>query len=67
VLSVSPEVIMARNFKIASWTVGMAIAASLIFDGKVQSPNWLAHLLLGAGIGLFLGYLFSRNLKKGTS
>lgn len=55
---------MARIFKIAGWTVGMAIAATLILDGKTQAANWREHLLWGAGIGLFLGYLFSRNLKK---
>jgi hypothetical protein len=58
---------MARILKIASWTVGMAMAASLIFDGKTQSANWQEHPLWGAGIGLFLGYLFSRNLNKAAT
>jgi hypothetical protein len=58
---------MARIFKIAGWTAGMAIATSLILDGKTQSANWREHLLWGAGIGLFLGYLFSRNLKMAAS
>ncbi len=46
---------MARMLKIAGWTVGMVMAASLIFDGKTQSANWREHLMWGAGIGLFLG------------
>jgi hypothetical protein len=65
--SVPLEVVMAAIFKIAGWTFGMAIAASIIFDAKAQSTNWREHLLWGAGIGMFLGYLFSRNLKKATS
>ncbi len=58
---------MARMLKIAGWTVGMAMAASLTFDGKTQSANWREHLMWGASIGLFLGYFFSSNLKKATS
>jgi len=55
---------MARTFKITGWTVGMAIATYLIFDGKTQSANWREHLLLGTGIGLFVSYLF-RGISRG--
>jgi len=45
----------------------MAIATLLIFDGKTRSAIWREHLMGGAGIGLVLGYLFSRNLNRAAS
>jgi hypothetical protein len=43
------------------------MAVLLIIDGKALSENWREHLMWGPGIGLFLGYLFSRNLNKAAS
>jgi len=41
----------------------MAVAVSLITDGKTVSPKHpVLHLLVGAGLGLLIGLLFSRKL-----
>jgi ElaB/YqjD/DUF883 family membrane-anchored ribosome-binding protein len=53
----------AKEWKIVSWTLGMALAVFLITDGKTTSEHPLQHLLIGAALGLALGFLFSRNLK----
>jgi ElaB/YqjD/DUF883 family membrane-anchored ribosome-binding protein len=44
--------------------LGMAFAVFLITDGKVASEHPLQHLLIGAALGVVLGFLFSRNLKR---
>jgi inner membrane protein involved in colicin E2 resistance len=51
----------AKEWKILDWTLGMAFAAFLVFDGKGISEHLLQHLLIGAALGLVLGFLFSRN------
>jgi hypothetical protein len=53
----------AKEWKIVIWTLGMALAVFLITDGKTTSEHPLRHLLIGAALGLALGFLFSRNLK----
>lgn len=53
----------AKMFKIAAWTLGMAVGVYLITDGKSISEHPLEHALIGAGIGLHLGFLFALNLK----
>ena len=54
---------MMRVWKIAFWTLFVAIGSFLIIDGKVPSQHWLEHLLFGGVAGIFLGYLFSRRAK----
>ena len=53
----------AKEWKIVWWTLGMAVGVYLITDGKSISEHPLQHLLIGAALGLVLGFLFSRNLK----
>jgi hypothetical protein len=53
----------AKQWRIVDWTLGMAFAAFLIFDGKTISEHLLQHLLIGAALGFVLGFLFSRNQK----
>jgi len=53
-----------KEWKILSWTLGMAFAVFLMTDGKVASEHPLQHLLIGAALGFVLGLLFSRNLKR---
>jgi ElaB/YqjD/DUF883 family membrane-anchored ribosome-binding protein len=53
----------AKEWKIVSWTLGMTLAVFLITGGKATSEHPLQHLLIGAALGLVLGFLFSRNLK----
>jgi hypothetical protein len=53
----------AKQWKVVWWTLGMAFAVSLITDGKTVSPHPLLHLFMGAGLGLLLGLVFSRNLR----
>jgi len=53
----------ATKWKIVDWTLGMAFAAFVIFDGKATSKHLLQHLLIGAALGFVLGFLFSRNRK----
>jgi hypothetical protein len=50
----------AKEWKIVDWTLGMAFAAFLAFDGKTISEHMLQHLLPGAALGFVLGFLFSR-------
>ena len=45
----------------------MALAVFLITDGKTDSAHPLEHLLIGAALGLVLGYLFSRNTQTKSS
>jgi len=45
----------------------MTIGVYLITDGKTISEHPLQHLLIGAAIGLLLGYVFSRNLQPKDS
>jgi ElaB/YqjD/DUF883 family membrane-anchored ribosome-binding protein len=52
-----------QAMKDVDWTLGMAFAAFLIFDGKTTSEHPLQHLLIGAALGFVLGLLFSRNQK----
>jgi hypothetical protein len=53
----------AKVFKVVAWTLGMAIGVYLITDGKSMSEHPLEHALIGASIGLVLGFLFARSLK----
>jgi len=53
----------AKQWRIVDWTLGMAFAAFLIFDGEAISEHLLQHLLIGAALGFVLGFLFSRNQK----
>jgi len=55
--------IYAREWKIVWWTLGMTLAVFLITDGKATSEHPAQHLLIGASLGLLLGFLFSRKLK----
>jgi len=50
-------------FKIAAWALGMTLGVYLITDGKSVSEHPLEHALIGASIGLVLGFLFARNPK----
>jgi len=52
----------AKQWKVVWWTLGMAFAVSLITDGKTISKHPVLHVLMGAGLGLILGFLFSRHL-----
>jgi len=52
----------AKQWKVVWWTLGMAFAVSLITDGKAISEHPVLHVLMGAGLGLLLGFLFSRSL-----
>jgi len=45
----------------------MTIGVYLITDSKSISEHPLQHLLIGAALGLLLGYLFSRNLQPKNS
>jgi hypothetical protein len=51
-----------RRWKIVCWALVGAVAAYLMFDGKTRSTKWPFHLLLGAAVGWFLGFLFSPSL-----
>jgi hypothetical protein len=53
----------AKTFKIVAWTLGTGLGVYLITDGKTMSEHPLAHALIGASVGLVLGFLFARNLK----
>jgi len=53
----------ATKWKIVDWTLGMALAAFVIFDSKACSEHLLQHLLIGAALGFVLGFLFSPNQK----
>ena len=53
----------SKIIKIISWTVGMAMGVFLITDGKMETVHPLRHALIGAAIGLVLGFVFSRNTK----
>jgi len=53
----------AKEWKIVGWTVGMMFGIYLITDGKTISEHPFQHLLIGAALGLVLGYLFSRRLR----
>lgn len=53
----------AKILKIVAWTLGMTVGVYLITDGKSISEHPLKHALIGASIGLVLGFLFARNLK----
>jgi hypothetical protein len=57
---------MARALRILFWAAFMALGTFLIIDGKSYSvpDRRLQHLFWGAVFGAFLGYLFSRNLKR---
>jgi hypothetical protein len=57
----------SKEWKIIAWTLGMTIGVYLITDGKTISEHPLQHLLVGAALGLLLGYLFSRNLQPKSS
>ncbi|HSY30615.1 MAG TPA: DUF883 C-terminal domain-containing protein [Verrucomicrobiae bacterium] len=57
----------SKEWKIVAWTLGMAIGVYLITDGKTISEHPLQHLVIGAALGLVLGYLFSRNLQPKSS
>jgi hypothetical protein len=58
----------AKEWKITVWTLGIAFAVYLVTDGKTTSAHPIQHLLLGAVLGLVLGYFFSRNVKgRGSS
>jgi hypothetical protein len=52
-----------KIFKIVAWTLGMTVGVYLITDGKSISQHPLEHALIGASIGLVLGFLFARKLK----
>jgi hypothetical protein len=57
----------AKQWKIVSWTLGMAFAVFLITDGKATSEHPVLHLLMGAALGLFLGFFVSRNIGANKS
>jgi len=57
----------SKEWKIVAWTLGMTIGVYLITDSKSISEHPLQHLLIGAALGLLLGYLFSRNLQPKNS
>ena len=48
----------ATKWKIVDWTLGMAFAAFVIFDGKATSEHLLQHLLIGAALGFVLASSF---------
>jgi hypothetical protein len=59
--------VTAKIFKIVAWTLGMTVGVHLITDGKTISEHPFKHALIGASIGLVLGFLFARNLKRSNS
>jgi acid phosphatase family membrane protein YuiD len=56
--------VTARILTILFWTLFMSGAAFLIIDGKGATDHVMADIIAGAGIGVVLGYLFSRKLKS---
>jgi hypothetical protein len=53
----------AKIFKIMGWTLGMTVGVYLITDGKSTSQYPLEHALIGACLGLVLGFFFAASLK----
>ena len=56
----------AKQWKILWWTLGMTVGVFLITDGKTTSEHPVLHLLIGAALGLLLGFIFSRKLGTKT-
>jgi hypothetical protein len=52
--------IYARQWKIVWWTLGMTVGVYLIADGKSQSEHPLDHALIGAALGLLVGFCGDR-------
>jgi hypothetical protein len=50
-----------NGWKIVDWTLGMAFAVFLVFEGKTIFEHLVQHLFFGAALGFILGFLFSRN------
>jgi len=52
--------------KILSWTIGMAIAAVIVLEGKggEYGMTAFAEALLGGLVGCALGAIFARDLKR---
>jgi hypothetical protein len=57
---------MARILTILFWFVFMGGAAFLIIDGKGAANHVTTEIVCGAGIGLVLGYFFSRKVPRVT-
>jgi len=57
----------SKQWKIVAWTLGITVGVYLITDGKTIFEHPLQHLLIGAALGLLVGYLFSRNLQPKNS
>ena len=57
----------AKIIKIVGWTLGMTVGVYLITDGKSESQHPLEHALIGASIGLVLGFFFAANLKTSNT
>jgi hypothetical protein len=53
----------ARQWKIVWWMLGMTVGVYLITDGKSQSEHPLEHALIGAALGLLIGFIVSRKMK----
>jgi len=57
--------------KIVLWTLGLALAGAVLGSQGSYAQTWQGllrdsylEILIGAGTGMILGYLFSRRLRK---
>ena len=57
----------AKIIKIVGWTLGMTVGVYLITDGKSESQHPFEHALIGASIGLVLGFFFAASLKTSNT
>ena len=53
----------AKQWRIVWWTLGMTVGVFLITDGKSLSEHPLEHALIGAALGLLVGFFVSRKMK----
>jgi hypothetical protein len=58
-----PAAMSAKGWKVLGWTLGMALVVWLITNGKGDYRDPVEHILIGAALGLALGFLFTRNWK----
>jgi hypothetical protein len=65
--SLGIENMKAKIIKIVGWTLGMTVGVYLITDGKSESQHPLEHALIGASIGLVLGFFFAASLKTSNT